>query len=302
VVDASELIGKFFGHVVEVLDVIREAYWAYRASWRSVITAFLVILLIGIVFGIANFFIGLPRQFLCDSNNLIILLLFCIAPQLLQYILNFINGLINLMVTMAVIKPLDEMASGNKISEWAGHFSKQLVNSILVMVFRAVVTIVCFAPAIIVLITNMSVLFALGSLSKSNNSNLALFGDLVGGVLVAFGGLAVLIIVLIAGFIVLAILNFLLMFLEVEMILGKNGILQAGVKSTKLVAGNFWDALIFSIVWYSIIGGLSMLTLLLMCTCAFCLMPLVSIIGSLILSPVELSSKIVLWRKLTKSG
>lgn len=273
--------------MVNVLGVIEEAYEHYKLNWRSVITAFAVILVIGLVFGLANFFLSLPGQFACGgTKNILILLIFCISPQILQYTLNFVNGLIDLMITMAVIKPLDEMAGRKTISSWTSNFSKQFVNAILVIVFRALLLVVSFAPVVVMLVLNISILYAL-----RNNSNIgALFG----------GGLLVFFIVLGVCFLIFSILSLLLMFLEIEVVLGVSGILQAGVKSAKLVTSNIADVIVYAIIWFLIGIGVGVFTLLMMCT--ICLLPIAYLIPPLIVAPIELLSKIILWRRLKGSG
>jgi hypothetical protein len=273
--------------MVDILRLIEDAYELYKERWRGVITAFVVIFLIALVFGILNFIISLPGQFLCNGKeSVIIALLFCISPQIIQNVLNFISSLIDIMVTMAVMKPMDEMAGGKTISGWTGHFSKQVVNSILVILLRVIVSLICFAPMIIIIILNISVLVAWG-----NSTN---FGTLL------TGGLLIFFLVLLVCMAIFTIANFLLTFLEVEVVLGRNGVLQAGVKSAKLVANNLVDVLVYSIIWFLISIGLGVVVLLLMCT--VCLLPVAYLIGPLIVVPIELLSKIMLWRKLTESA
>ncbi|NYZ79256.1 hypothetical protein H0N99_03855 [Candidatus Micrarchaeota archaeon] len=273
--------------MVDMIRIIEDSYELYKEKWRSVITAFAVVFLIALVFGIVNFVISLPGQLgVCEVKNALILLVFCISPYILQYILGFVNSLINLMVTMAVIGPMDEMAGGKAISSWTSKFPKQLVNSILVILFRTILAVICFGPIVILVILNISALVALG-----NNKNI---GVLLGG------GLIIILMVLGVCILVFAILNFLLMFLEIEVVLGGSGVLQAGIKSAKLVTSNLWDVLAYAVVWFVIGIAVGILTLLVMCT--VCLLPLAYVITPLIVAPIELLSKVILWRKLNKSG
>lgn len=273
--------------MVDIIRIIEDSYELYKEKWRSVITAFAVIFLIALVFGIIDFIISLPGQLgVCEVNNALIVLVFCISPYILQYTLGFVNGLIDVMVTMAVIGPIDEMAGGKAISSWTNNFPKQLVNSILVILLRTILAVICFVPILITVILNISALVAL-----SNNKNIGiLFG----------GGLIVFLMVLVVCFLVFSILNFLLTFLEIEVVLGRSGVLQAGIKSAKLVISNFWDVLAYAIVWVVIGIVVGIITVLVMCT--VCLLPLAYVITPLIVAPIELLSKVILWRKLTKSG
>jgi hypothetical protein len=272
--------------MVDVIKIIEDSYELYKEKWGSVITAFVVVFLIALAFGVINFIISLPGKLgVCNFNNTLIILIFCISPYILQYVLGFVNGLIDLMVTMAVIGPMDEMAGGKAISDWTGKFKKQLVNSILVILLRTVMTIICFVPIAIVLILNISVLAAL-----ANNKNIGiLFG----------GGLIIFVMILAVCALVFAILNFLLTFLEVEIVLGGNGVLQAGIKSAKLVTSNLWDVLAYALIWFVIGIVVGVVTVIM--TCTVCLLPLAYVISPFIVAPIGLLSKVILWRKLTKS-
>jgi hypothetical protein len=273
--------------MVDTIKIIKDAYDIYKENWRSVITAFVVIFLIGLVFGVINFFASLPEQFICNGKeNILIVLIFCISPQILQYILGLINGLISLVITMAVIKPLDEITSGKTISSWASNFSKQLVNAVLVILLRTILLIVSFGPVVAILVLNISILIAL-----RNSSNVGvLFG----------GGLVVFFIVLAVCLLVFTILSFLLMFLEIEIVLGGSGIMEAGVKSAKLVTSNLGVVVVYALIWFLINIVVGLLTVLLICT--ICLLPLAYLIHPLLVTPIELLSKIILWRRLKGSG
>jgi hypothetical protein len=76
--------------------------------------------------------------------------------------------------------------------------------------------------------------------------------------------------------------------------------LQAGVKSAKLVANNLVDVVVFSLVWFVISIAVGILTVVMVCT--VCLMPVAYLIAPMIVMPIELLSKITLWRMLNKSG
>src|SRR5271157_2020823 len=263
--------------MVDVIKIIEDSYGFYKEKWRSVITAFIVIFLIAIFFGIANFIISLPGKLgVCDAKNALILLVFCISPYVLQYILGFVNNMINVMVTMAVIAPMDEMAGGKAISSWTDKFRKQLVNSILVILLRTILAVICFGPIVLAVILNISVLIAL---SNSNNIGILFGGGFL--ILLLFSGLCIL---------VFAIMSFLLTFLEVEVVLGGSGVLQAGIKSARLVMSNFWDVLAYSLVWLVIGIAVGVLTIIIACT--ICLAPLAYVIPPFIVAPIELLSRV----------
>lgn len=273
--------------MVDFLKVISGAYELYKANWRSVITAFAVIFLIEVVFGFTNFFAQLPGNFICNgANNTWLILIFCISPIILQFILGVINGLLIVLITMAVIRPMDEMALGQSVSSWIEHFPKQLVNAIMVIILRSIVILISFTPLIIVVILNLSTLVALRGRQ-----------DL--GILFA-GGLLVVVLMLVLGIIVFTILNFLLMFLDIEMVLGGGSVIEAAMKSANIVKNNLVDIVIYSLLWMLIGIGVSIVTLLIACT--ICLLPLAWLIPPFIVEPIGILSRVMLWREFRKSG
>ena len=273
--------------MVDVVKVISDAYELYRENWRSVITAFGVLFLISLVFGLVNFFAQLPGNFICDgAKNIWLLLIFCISPAILQSFLGIVNGLLSVIITMAVIKPMDEMALGKTISNWTGHFSKQFVNAILVILLRTAVFLISFAPLIFVVILNIS---ALAALQGSKN-----FGILLGG------GLLTILLTLVLGIVVSTILNFLLMFLEVEIVLGEGNIFKAAMKSASVVKNNLVDVILWGVVWFLIQIAVVVVTILVACT--LCLLPVAYLITPLIVEPIGLLSKVILWRRLKRLG
>ena len=274
--------------MADVLGVIEEAYEKYKTSWKSVILAFAVIAIIAIIFGLADFLLRLPGELLCDkAQNTLVVLLFCISPVILQYVLNFINGLISLTITMSVIGPLDDVANDRTVSSWVTNFPKQFVNALLVILLRFAVAIVCFAPLLILAVLNISLLVAV---SQSKNI----------GALVFSGGLIVLIIVGIVCVAIFTLVNFLLSFLEIEMVLGRAGIVGAAKKSARLVMGNLADMIVYSMLWFVIGLGVGLLTIVLACT--ICLLPVAWLIPSLIVAPIQWLSAIILWRRLGGSS
>ncbi|MCX6776403.1 MAG: hypothetical protein NTY73_00290 [Candidatus Micrarchaeota archaeon] len=274
--------------MADVLGVIEEAYEKYKTSWKSVILAFAVIAIIAIIFGLADFLLRLPGELLCDkAQNTLVVLLFCISPVILQYVLNFINGLISLTITMSVIGPLDDVANNRTVSSWVTNFPKQFVNALLVILLRFAVAIVCFAPLAVLAILNISLLVAV---SQSKNIGALVFGS----------GLIVLIIVGIVCVAIFTLVNFLLSFLEIEMVLGGAGIVAAAKKSARLVIGNLADMIVYFMLWFVIGLGVGLLTIVLACT--ICLLPVAWLIPSLIVAPIQWLSAIILWRRLGGSS
>lgn len=273
--------------MADVLKVITDSYEAYRDNWKKLITAFVVIFLFALILGIIQLVGRISQDTICKaSQNTWVIIIFCLSPLVLQYGLGIIGGLLNTLITMAVIEPIDEIESGKTPSDWTKHFSPQLVNAILVMILRFLLTVIIYAPLIVVVIVSVPALVAFG-----NSSNIAM---LLGG------GLLMLVVTLAVCTVVWSTAMFLLTFLEVEVVLGGHGALDAGVKSARLVRDNLWDVLIFSIAWYFIRIAMGVLNILFLCTCV--LIPLMFVIDPFIVEPIELMSKVMLWRRLKKSS
>ncbi|QLJ53341.1 MAG: hypothetical protein Sv326_1166 [Candidatus Fermentimicrarchaeum limneticum] len=278
--------------MVDVFRIITEAYELYRENWRSVVTAFGVVFVITLAFGIINLFAQLPGNFICgedspfETQNALLILIFCISPVILQMILGIVDRLLGVLIAMAVITPMDEMATGKPISNWMGHFSRQIVNAVLVILARLVVTLVSFAPLIAAILLNLSALIAL---RQSQN-----FGLLLGG------GLIIILLACAVSIAAFIILDFLLLFLEMEMVLGGGSVLNAAARSAKLVYANRGDVVVYSLLWFVIGIGVAIATFIIACT--ICLLPLAWLIPAFVVQPIQLLSGIILWRRLKDSG
>lgn len=273
--------------MVDVLNIINTAYLLYKENWRSVITAFAFIFAIAFIFGIINFVVQLPGSLICDENtpfakNVFFVLLFCVSPAVFQIITGAIEGLITIVVHMAVLKPLDEMAVGKPISSWTFGFINNVSNAILVIILRTVLLGVCFAPFVLALIP------AIPSLVASKNESAFMAGG------------AALLLTLLLGIVLSLIFNFFLTFLEIEIAVGGSGILDAVSNSTRLVLSNFLDVLIFDALWFLIGIGTGIVTFIIACT--ICLLPLAWLVPPFIVQPIQLLSTVILWRRLKGSG
>lgn len=272
---------------MDILKIIQDSYESYSDNWRKLISAFIVLFIFGVVVGVIDLVGRLSSDTICKAtNDTLLVLIFCISPLILQYGLGVVGGLLNTLITIALIKPIDEIGGRKTVSNWTEHFTPQLLNAILVMVLRGLLSIIIFAPFILILVGSIPVLVALGN--KSNI--LALVG----------GELLLVIITLAVSCVVWSVVMFLLTFLEIEIVLGGHGVLDAGVKSANLVKNNLEDALIFSIIWFMIRMAVGALNILLLCS--ICLIPLMFLINPFIVEPIELMSKVAFWRKLNKSS
>ncbi|NYZ76501.1 hypothetical protein H0N98_04590 [Candidatus Micrarchaeota archaeon] len=273
--------------MVDAIGVIQDSYELYKENWRKVITAFIVLFLFALILGVVNILSRFVVDTICQAaNNAVLVLLFCISPLILQVVLGLLGGLLNNVITIAVIKPMDEIIGKKTVSDWTKHFFPQLFNVIKVMVVRGLVSLIIFTPLVLVALGSIPALIAL----KGNINPALLLG----------GGILLILIVGVISVIVWSIVMFLLTFLEVEIVLGGRGIFGAMSRSIRLVMSNLWDVFVFSILWFLIRMGVGVLNLMLMCT--ICLIPLTFVTIPFIVEPVELMSKVVLWRKLNKSS
>ena len=273
--------------MVDAIGVIQDSYELYKENWRKVITAFVVLFLLGLVFSIVDFLARLSEDTVCKvTNNPTLVLLFCLSPVVLQLVLGVIGGLFSNLITIAVIRPMDEIIGKKTVSNWTKHFSPQLFNAIKVMVVRALISLIVFAPFILALLGSIPALIAL----KNNVNPTLLLG----------GGLLLIVILLIFTAIVWSVVMFLLTFLEVEIVLGGGGVFGAMSRSANLVKENPVDVFVFSVLWFFIRSAVGILNIMLLCT--VCLIPLMFVTLPFIVEPIELMSKVELWRKLTKSG
>jgi|GEM_PF-1850288 len=270
--------------MVDVLRVIGEAYEQYKKNWRKVISAFIILFLISIAFGIIDFVVKLPGQFTCENQrNTFIVILFCISPQILSITFGIIESLIGVVVILAVLKPFDEISRGAKVvSDWKSHFSPQLKNAIKIVIFKFLVFALLLVPLIIYIIFNIA-LFAAFASSKQDY-RLFLTGS---GLLLIFIFVATVILELIA--------NFLLNFLEIEMVLGGKGLIEAAKKSANLVLGNLLNMIIYALIWFLISIGIGIVKLVLCCTVV--LLPVIFIIDPFFITPIRLLSLVILWKE-----
>jgi len=274
--------------MVDVFRVITEAYELYRENWKSIISAFAVLFVLSIIISGIDLVARILGNTICEAvDNAILIILFCIAPPLMQILFQIIDSLLSVVITMAVITPMGEIAAGKPISRWESHFTKQIVNAVLVILLRLLVLLVSFSPLIIVVILNISTLVAL----KDRQ-------DITG--LLLGGGFITIVLTLLLGVAVSMILNYLLLFLEMEVVLGGSSIIDAAMKSARLVLSNLADTLVYSAIWFAIGFGVGIVTFILACT--ICLIPLAIAVGALAVEPINLLSRVILWRTFKNLG
>ena len=273
--------------MVDIAAIIGDAFELYKERWRDVVMPFLVLFIIAIAFGLVSFGLSFTSRTVCENtDNPYILLALCYVPQILQYVLGMIEGLVQVIVIMAALVPLWELVSGGKVSDWSGHLGKQLFNAIKVIVLRTLLTLAVVLPLIVFIILNIAVIIAAVQSG----------GGLSG--LMTLGGLAVLIGVVVAAVVLMIVINFLLTFLEIEMAVGGKGMLEAIGASYGRVMSNLVPCFLFNLVWWLLGISISILTQVLIC-CTLCLAyPVAIIITPLIVAPVMWISKLMLWKEL----
>lgn len=273
--------------MVDIAGVIGDAFALYKERWREVVMPFLVLFVIAIIFGLVNFGLSMASQVTCENTtNPYILLALCYAPQILQFVLGVIEGFVGLVIIMAALMPLWELVSGAAISDWKEHFSRQIFNAIKVILLRTLLTLIVVLPLIVFIVLNIAVIVA------------AVQGG--GGLqgLLTLGSIALLIGVIAAAAVVMMIINFLLTFLEIEMVVGGKGVFEAMGASYGRVMSNFVACFLFNLVWWLLGIAIGILTQVLVC-CTLCIAyPLAIIISPLIVAPVMWISKIMLWKEL----
>ncbi|MEM4389785.1 MAG: hypothetical protein QXG98_03920 [Candidatus Micrarchaeia archaeon] len=271
----------------DVLRVIIDAFELWKNNWRKFITAYLVLFAIGLVFGAINFIIDLSQDALCSSEEPAMLLALCVFPQLISYALNVIEGFVSIIVMLAVIRPFYELSERKPPSDWADHFVPQLPNAIKVALLRFAIFLAAFIPLGIVVVLNLSALLALVASRIEGSAFLSVLPTAAPLSIVA---------ATLFGILLHFIANFLLTFLEVEVVLSKVGVIQAAAASVTLVKQNLLDVFIFGLIWLGVNFGISVLSFMLCCTVV--LIPLIFLIQPFILAPTYTLSTILLWKQL----
>ncbi len=273
--------------MVDIAQVISDAFELYKERWRDVVVPFLVLFVIAIVFGLVSFGLSLTSKTVCkNAVNPYILIALCYVPQIMQYAFGIVEGLVQFIVILAVLIPLWELISGAKVSDWSVHLGEQLLNAIKVIVLRTALMLLVILPLIVFVILNLTLIVA------AMNSGGGLSG------LVTFGGFAVLVGVIVAAVVLMIVINFLLTFLEIEMVVGGKGLLGAIGASYGRVMANVVPCFLFNLVWWLLQIAIGLLTTVLIC-CTLCLAyPVAIIVSPLIVAPVMWISKLMLWKEL----
>ncbi|MEM3030665.1 MAG: hypothetical protein QXH27_02915 [Candidatus Micrarchaeia archaeon] len=271
----------------DVLRAIIDAFELWKNNWQKFITAYIILFVIGLVFGVIDFLIGFFQNALCSSEDPAAFLALCVFPQLIPYVFGALKGFLSLIIALAVIRPFYELSERKPVSDWAGHFLPQLSNAIKILILRFAVSLAAFTPIGVVLALNLSALLALAASGAKGPAFLSVLPTVA---LVSFIASALF------GIVFLFIANFLLTFLEIEVVLSRPDVIRAAGASLALVKQNLLDVFIFGLVWAGVGFGVGVLSLFLCATIV--LIPVIFLIQSFVLAPVYTLSSILLWKQL----
>jgi len=276
----------------DIIEVLSDSFAVYREKWEDVVGAFLALFLVGLGFQVAGIAIGLVRGVACSLPHPLVIIGLCLPLLAVQIGLGILQWLLNGLMTFSALKPLSEMIDGRKISSWTGHLKPQAVNAIKVLLFRFIVHVLLAVPLIVFTILNFALIFA-AAMRASSGGGVLLVADIL-----LF--LAAVLLTIIAELLA----NFLLSFLEVEVVLNGRGVLSAAGSSVSLVRANFADVFLFDLAWFMLgIGiwwGMGLCIGLIVCSMC-CLLPLaivVVLVTPLVVVPLWLTSNMMLWKRL----
>jgi hypothetical protein len=193
-----------------------------------------------------------------------------VVLTLINLFVGLVVGLIATILTLSALKPLEEMLSGGQVSSWQKHISAQMGNTTrvyLLAIFKV------FAIIFVVML----------------GASIVYFTGMNWVVIAAVVIVGVILLILMQIFFALAFT-----FVNVEMVLGKRGLIDAIKNSYALARANLSDVFLFHLVWLTI-GVLVGIATIFTCCLAIFVDPIVS---CMILLPVRLCSEILFWKKL----
>jgi hypothetical protein len=191
---------------------------------------------------------------------------------------------------MAVLNPLWCIIEGGEIThDWTWHLRSQWFNALKIALLRLILTLLVFLPLVAVVILDLAVVFAAAEAMKNEG-----LGGLLGvsGVIVLIGAVVV-------SVALMAIVNFLLTFLEIEVAVAGKGIASAAKSSFALVTSDLLGVFLFNLVWWLL--GITVGFVMVLLCCTLCLAPVALVLQPLVITPVEWISKLIFWKELCKS-
>lgn len=275
--------------MANVIGTITGAFDAYSENWRKVVVPFAVLVAIGFVFWLVTLGISLVSEGVCKvADDPYVLIAFCYFPQVIEWISGIVQELVGLIVIMAVLVPLWEIANRKPMSSWTEHAGRQLFNALKVIVVRLGLSLVIFSPLIIFIALNIAGIIAVVESVPADADQVIVITALV-------GSLGMVVAAIILSIVLGMFLNFFLTFFEIEVAVGGKGIVEAVQSSANMVLANFLDTLVFNILWWAIGMSVSILVLFLFCT--VCLIPVAFLFSPLVVVPIMWLSKLLLWKE-----
>jgi len=272
---------------IDIIEVLSDSFAIYKEKWEGVIGAFLALFLVGLGFQVAGIAIGLVRSITCGLPHPLVIIGLCLPLLAVQIGLGILQWLLNGFITFSALKPLSEMIDGKEISSWTGHLKPQAVNAIKVLLFRFIVSVLLAVPLIVFTVLNFALIFAAALRAGGGGGGMFFVADL----LLFFAALLLTIIAELLA-------NFLLSFLEVEVVLNGRGVLSAAGSSVSLVRANFLDVFLFDLAWFVLGIGIGLASFALI-VCTLCILAPVAMLATpLVIVPLWLTSNMMLWKRL----
>lgn len=280
--------------MVDVVKLITDSFELYKKNWKKFITGFGALVLIAVLIAVLQIGVSIAGSAACgrvaDPNMDFIA---CISSDVVKYTTSTLEGIVNVVVIVALLIPLYEMVAKKQISNWTGHIVPQLGNSVKLMIFGIVKELIIIAPfAAFLIAVILPMVIAAGTGAGKQTGVAAVLP------LLSIGMLVLLIPALIFYIVINFAVNLFLTFLSMEMVVGEKGLFESIKSSFGIVKANFVEVFVFKVVWWLIGIPVAIITMLLACT--VCLLPVALLVRPLLVEPVQIISTVDLWKQLTQ--
>ncbi|MEM4389949.1 MAG: hypothetical protein QXG98_04785 [Candidatus Micrarchaeia archaeon] len=275
------------GVLQKTINIIDESIGLYQKHWGNYAGALLGVFLVTLFIGVINFLVSMLGRIACDSTNPLILLLFCSSffPFIGHYLIAFLLGFLAVPFTLSLLQPFNEMAERRPISSWILHLSKNAGRALLAALLRLNATAIVWIPFLLLVLIEFSVINSAIIEKMRWHPSIFLRASLLPFLIAA-----------IATVFVQAVLNYFLLFLEPELVLAGKDIFQALRASVTLVLTKTGETLAYAAFWHVVGILLWIAGSLLGCLTCF-LNPVIWLIWSFLLYPVQNISLVLLWRR-----
>lgn len=288
---------------IHSIDAIREAIRFYVKGWRHFIVAFLLVFIVTSLFSflLSKNFIGSIMGFFyilmtlfksqittIDQEKLALFIVVCIGVISTSLLVTIVPFLIGILISLSVLKPFDDMVSNKSISSWKKFIFPNIKNCLKVSLIRIIFIVPLWFILFIVpslLLYNYLQTSAIGGFGTTKNLGQAVFVFLI-----------IVLLFVITLTIVTIFVDLTLAFLEIEVVMKNLGIIKATKNSISLLRRNFLNVLILNLPFWII-------NLILV---GFLFIPYLGSILQvaiiwLLVQPIFLLSKLILWKKITVS-